>query len=136
MSDVTSQITSKVFKTLSADAALQELLGNNRVFDKIPDRIEPPYVVLGSINATDWSTATEAGRVVSFAIHTWSDSADRREVSAIQSEVNRSITEDLQSLDSHHLVNLRMLFSETRREPISSHFHGLSRFRCVTEPKV
>jgi hypothetical protein len=38
------------------------------------------------------------------------------------------------TLDEHHLVNLRLEFSEARYDEDLSVYHGLLRFRAVTEP--
>ncbi len=38
------------------------------------------------------------------------------------------------SLDGHRLVNLRHELSEARRDPDGETYHGIARFRAVTEP--
>ena len=38
------------------------------------------------------------------------------------------------TLSDHHLVNLRHEFSEARLDPDGDTFHGIVRYRAVTEP--
>ena len=55
-------------RRLSGDAELTALLGGARVYDGAPRNAAAPYVHLGEITARDWSTATEAGEEISFAV--------------------------------------------------------------------
>ena len=76
-----------VFSTLSGDATLAALLGGANVFDGAPRNQPAPYVHLGELTARDWSTATEAGTEINFAVVAWSRAEGRSEGLAIADRV-------------------------------------------------
>lgn len=59
-----------VIAHLSAHPALAELTG---VYEGPPPRAAFPYAVIGDGLVSDWSTKTEPGREVRFAINVWDD---------------------------------------------------------------
>lgn len=122
------------FQALSADPALTTLLGADRIFDRVPERVRPPYVVLGQSMVSDWSTATEDGEAIVFFIHVWSKSSDRDQCHAAQQEVKRVLESGL-SLPATNLVALRFQLTDTRRDRPSGYLHGVMRFRAVIEPQ-
>ena len=123
-----------VFKTLHQNGNLVTLLGGPNIFDRLPDRKKPPYIVVGDIATTDWSTATEAGEALSFTIHTWSRKADRQQSYTMVELIKTALNGDVVNLTDHNLVNLRCVFSEIARDVSNGFLHGLIRFRAVTEP--
>ncbi len=125
-----------IFKALTADSELVDALGGQKIFDKMPERVDAPYVVIGRSTASDWSTATDEGEAVTLFIHVWSQSGSRAECHTLQQHLKRILHDQAQALDAHHLVAMRLQFSETRRDRKSEHLHGVMRFRGVTEVVV
>ncbi|MFD0915866.1 DUF3168 domain-containing protein [Pseudahrensia aquimaris] len=125
-----------IFKTLSQSPELTDLLGGVKVYDRLPDRAKPPYLVIGDMTATDWSTATEPGEVISFTLHVWSRAPDRQQCHGLVDAVKALLHEGQIALTDHHLINLRCLFSEVSRDVSGRVLHGLIRFRAVTEPRA
>ncbi|MEL6751340.1 MAG: DUF3168 domain-containing protein [Pseudomonadota bacterium] len=121
------------FEALDADADLTALLSNRRIFDRVPERVRPPYVVLGRSTVSDWSTATEDGEAIVFFVHTWSRGGDRAESNLVQEHVRRVLTEDV-AVEGASLIALRFQLAETRRDRPSGYLHGVMRFRAVIEP--
>ena len=116
-----------------ADPALDSVLGAGRVHDAVPDRLRPPYVVVGRTTSADWSTATENGEAVTLFLHVWTRQERRDENHAAQAAI-RAIAEGPLTLPGHHLVALRHELSETRRDAQTGHVHGVLRFRAIIEP--
>ena len=135
MSSAQQEMNEQVFKSLTGDVALVSALNGSKVFDRVPERVSPPYIVMGQMSGTDWSTSTEGGEVVTFTLHTWSKTNSREESHNLQSHVRRILESGAVTLPGHHLISLRALFSEVRRARISARLHGVMRFRGVTEPK-
>ena len=79
MSDASRDLIQAVFSALSSDPDLTAALGAAKIFDQIPERSALPYVVLGRVTTTDWSTATEDGDAVEFSLHIWSQAKGRAE---------------------------------------------------------
>ncbi len=136
MGDATIDLRHALFTALSADTELVAQLGGPKVFDKVPERVSPPYVVVGRSASSDWSTATEDGEAIVFFVHTWSKSANRNESHDLQAHVKRIMAANLPALDDHHLVNLCFQLAETRRDRAEGYLHGVLRFRAVTEPRA
>ena len=59
----------------------------------------PPYVHLGEMNARDWSTATEAGTEMNFAVVAWSRTQGRSEGLAIADRVAALLHDAALALD-------------------------------------
>lgn len=123
-----------VHARLAADAELVGLVGP-RIHDEVPRNETAPYVHLAEANVRDWSTATEAGAEVLFAIIIFSKAAGRREALAIAERVRALLHEAPLVLDGHRLVNLRHAATETLRN-VKDGRRALLRFRAVTEPLI
>lgn len=119
---------------LIADADVLAAIGGARVFDDVPRGAAFPYVTFGITSDRDWGTATEAGSEHIVTLHVWSRAAGRREADAIVNALAGALHDAALTLDGHRLVNLRRELSEARRDPDGETFHGLVRFRAVTEP--
>ena len=122
-----------VFDRLAGDAELVTLLGGARVFDGAPRNAEAPYVHLGEVNARDWSTATETGTEVSFAVIAWSRQPGRSEALAVAARVEALLHEAALDLDGLRLVNLRHVSTETARNEKPEGRRAVVRFRAVVE---
>ncbi|KAB2910820.1 MAG: DUF3168 domain-containing protein [Hyphomicrobiaceae bacterium] len=123
-----------VFARLSADATLLGLLGGARIYDDVPQAADFPYLTFGQSTVRDWSTATEAGDEHILTLHVWSQAKGRREAHEIMGAVRTALHDQGLSLAGHRLVNMRHEFSEARRDPDGETYHGIVRYRAVTEP--
>lgn len=119
---------------LTADAALNALLGGPRVYDDVPVRGEFPYVTFGQTSERDWSTGTDIGGEHVVTLHVWSRAAGRKEADEIIDAVRTALHDQALSLSGHRLVNLRHEFSDARRDADGESYHGITRYRAVTEP--
>lgn len=121
------------FLKLTADAALASLLGGPRIYDDVPVRGEFPYVTFGQTTERDWSTGTDDGGEHVVTLHVWSRAAGRKEADEIMSAVRTALHDQALSLTGHRLVNLRHEFSDARRDADGESYHGITRYRAVTE---
>ncbi len=124
-----------VFSALVADTTLTTLLGGAKVYDGAPRNAAAPYVHLGEMVARDWSTATEAGAEVNFAVVAWSRLPGRSEGLAIAERVVALLHDAALTLDGWRLVNLRHLATETARVEKPEGRRTVARFRAVAEPE-
>lgn len=123
-----------VHAALTADAVLVGLLGGPQVFDDVPQQTAFPYVTLGQSTERDWSTATEDGAEHVLTLHVWSKRAGRKETREIMEAVRGALHDRALAVGGHRLVNLRHEFSEARRDADGETYHGIVRYRAVTEP--
>jgi hypothetical protein len=118
---------------LRSDQVLVALLGAERVYDQAPPRCAYPFVALGAGICRDWSTSTEEGCEHLLTLHVWSKAGGRKEILRIMNEVRRVLAAQGTQLDGHRLVNLRSDYEDARLEDDGETYHGVQRFRAVTE---
>jgi hypothetical protein len=133
MSGAAAALQAAVFEVLSADATLAALLGGAKVVDGAPRNEEAPYVHLGEATERDWSTATEAGSEVTFAVVAWSREPGRKQALMIAERVVAMLHDAALVLDGHRMVNLRHLSTETAREEKARGRRAVARFRARVE---
>ncbi len=123
-----------IYQALANSPDLVSLLGGVRVYDDAPQSASFPFVTLGQSAIRDWSTGTEDGAEHSLTLHVWSRSGGKREMLEIVEAIRAALHGQQLALEDHHLVNLRHEYSEARLDPDGDTFHGVVRYRAVTEP--
>ena len=124
-----------IFAALSADSTLALLIGDPpRIYDDPPGTAQLPYVQIGDGSESDWGTGTDDGAEHQLSIHVWSRAGGRMEARAVLSVIYDALHEAALSLDSNRLVNLRFALSQVWREGDGETYHGMARYRAVTEP--
>lgn len=122
-----------IFTHLTSDAGVLAVLGGPHVHDDVPRGTQPPYVTIGQITSRDWSTGTDAGQEHTLTLQVWSRAGGRRQVQAAMGAVGAALHDAALTLVDHRLVNLRMESAEARRDSDGDTYHGVMRFRAVTE---
>ena len=105
-----------------------------RIYDDAPQAASFPFITLGQSVIRDWSTGTEDGAEHSLTLHVWSRSGGKKQVQEIIEAIKAELHDQPLLLAHHHLVNLRHEVSEARLDPDGDTFHGIVRYRAVTEP--
>lgn len=108
-------------------------LGGPKVFDDVPRSAVFPYVTMGDARAEDWSTGSSRGQEHVITLHVWSQEGGQRQAHVIAGELLHALEAVPLSLADHALVNLRFATCDIRREADGRTFHGIVRFRAVTE---
>ena len=67
-------------------------------------------------------------------IHVWSRTGGRMQTRVILSAIYDALHDSTLSLEGNHLVNLRFVLSQVWREADGETYHGIARYRAVTEP--
>jgi hypothetical protein len=91
---------------LSADPALAELTG---VYDGPPPRAAFPYAAIGDGLVTDWSTKTEQGREVRFAVTLWDDGEAPARLHRLTGAVEAAMATLPHTLEGGQIVSLMFL---------------------------
>jgi hypothetical protein len=76
-----------IYSTLSGDSTLDGLIGDNKVFDNVPQGTAYPYVVIGLENARDVGTKTLDGKVYNVDIEVWSQYRGQKEIKEVMERV-------------------------------------------------
>jgi hypothetical protein len=123
-----------VYQALAGSLDLTTLLGGVRVYDRAPQAAPYPFITLGQSVVRDWSTGTEDGAEHNLTLHVWSRSGGKKQVLEIIEAIKGVLHDQPLLLPDHHLINLRHELSEARLDPDGDTFHGIVRYRAVTEP--
>lgn len=125
-----------VHAALTTDTNVLARLGGARLYDDVPQGSAFPYLTLVGFTARDWATGTEPGTEISFTIHVWSRRAGHKQAHSIADAVHAALHDAPLTLADHHLVNLRLESSDTRRERDGATYRVIARFRAVLEPLI
>ena len=123
-----------IHAALSADSGLLAHLGGARIYDHVPRNAAYPFVTFGQTIARDWTTGTEDGLEHTLTLHVWSIGGSRRETHDIMDAVRNVLEDATLALSDHRLVQIRHEYSDARPDPDREAYHGILRYRAVTEP--
>lgn len=123
-----------IHQHLASDSGLVGLLGGPRIYDHVPRNSSYPLLTFGQSVAREWATGTEDGEEHILTLHVWSDGGSRKQAHEIMHAVKRALNDASLPLVDHRLVDIRHEFSDARPEPDRKTYHGVVRYRAVTEP--
>lgn len=124
----------EAYAALANDTAVAALLGGARIYDDVPQDTVFPFITLGTASVSDWSTGTEPGLEHRLDVHVWSRYAGKRQAYDVIEAVRAVLHDAALSLNGATLVNLRCQSFEVRRDDDGETYHGVARFRAITEP--
>lgn len=126
-----------VYAALAAAPVLQTYLGAPaRVFDEPPEDAAFPFLLVGEASERDIAaTGGETSEHI-FLLHAWSRGGGRKEAKLILAAAHAVLHDQMLAVEGHRLVNLRCAESSVVREDDGETYHGLARFRAVTEPET
>lgn len=133
MSSAGSELQRAIYTKLSGDGATLSALGGARIYDDVPPRTEFPFMTFGQSTERDWSTGSDDGSEHVVTLHVWSRGHGRKETERVMAAARAALHDQNLNLTGHRLINLRHEFSEARRDSDGETFHGIARFRAVTE---
>ena len=133
MSSPEQALQTAVVAALGADARLTALVRPPSIFDRLIDKAEFPYIVLGPMTTLDWSTATETGTEHVFALEAWSGEAGKLQVQEIVGAVRAVLHDRPLPLAFGTLVNLRLERVQVERLAAHRLHRATMRFRAVVE---
>ena len=133
MSSATSSLQKAIWQKLSSDPALTAKIGAGGVVDRVMPKRAFPYLVIGEIITSDWSTSTEPGEEHFITIEIWSDKDGHVEAQALAGQVRDLLHNQPLTLVGAVLVNLLHLSTRIRREPRSRAHVAVVQLRAVTE---
>ena len=123
-----------LYAAVTGSAPLAALIGPPRVYDDVPQGAAFPYLTLGQSTLRDWSTGTDDAEEHILTLHVWSRAGGRKEMHEVMDALRGALHDQPLVLSGHRLVNIRHEISEARRDPDGETYHGIVRFRAVTEP--
>jgi hypothetical protein len=123
-----------VFAALAGAGGGGATIGD-RIHDAPPRNVAFPCATFGDARIGDWSTGTEAGAEHRLVLHVWSRERGKAECWAILEAIRAALHDAALDLDGHVLVNLRLEAADVGQDRDGITWHGVVRFRAVTEPE-
>lgn len=80
-------LQSAIYTTLNNDSTLDGLVGDNKIFDNVPQDTSYPYVVIGLESARDVGTKTKDGKIYNVDIEVWSQYRGQKEIKEVMERV-------------------------------------------------
>jgi hypothetical protein len=133
MSSAAFALQQAIFATLTNDDATVAAMGGARIYDDVPPRAVFPFLTFGQSSERDWSTGSDQGYEHTITLHAWSRGNGRKEAQAVIAAARDALYDRGLTLSGHRLINIRHEYSEVRRDSDGETFHGIVRFRAVTE---
>ncbi len=121
-----------LYATLSGDTALTGLIGL-RLYDNVPGDTAFPYVTMGEGRMMDWSSDTHDGAEHRLVFHIYTRTGGRSLIKTITGALKARLHNAPLVLTDHRLVNMRFVEADIVRLADGVTWHGLVRFRAVTE---
>ena len=120
-----------IFLRLSGDADLMAAVSG--VFDHVPETAVLPYVRLGAVSASDWSSKSFSGQRHRISVQIFSEAPGEAEAKALAGTVHALLDRASLTLAGHQLVRLGFEGLQMLREP-GDITQALLRFEALTHP--
>lgn len=124
----------RVYEALTSDTSVTGLLGGANIYDAVPQTANYPYLTLGQSVDRDWSAGSDDGAEQILTLHVWSPAGGKQQTHDIIEAIRTVLRNGPVAVNDDQLVSLRHEFSEARQDPDGETYHGIVRFRAVTEP--
>jgi len=132
MTNAVNALLAAVQQAVRADAALMAVLGPQGISDRTVRPQRFPALVVGSVEARDFSTGEADGAEILLTLEAWS-AVSRREAEGLVAEFRRLADELPEMLEGFRLVNFRHRRTVSRREVKAGLFVAEAGFRAVVE---
>tara|TARA_R100001163_G_C4928974_1_gene105760 strand:- start:102 stop:509 length:408 start_codon:yes stop_codon:yes gene_type:complete len=93
-----------LYSTLNGDSTLDGIVGNNKIFDNVPQDTTYPYVVLGNITALNRGTKTLDGNDYVLDIDVWSTYRGKKEISEAMERIYELLHDTTYSVSGADMV--------------------------------
>lgn len=131
--DASWPLQQAVYAALAGDATLTALAAGG-VHDHVPQDQPFPFVQIGEATVRDWSAKTFDGAEHTLTIHAWARGRGRKGVKEIMARIHEVLHNAALAVTGHTLVLLRFEFADAMEDPDGLTYHGVTRFRAVTQP--
>ena len=131
-SDPSLEIQRLFVARLKANGDLAAIVGD-KVFDRVPDNLEAPYVQIGEMQVLDDGYECGDGMEVFVDVHTWSKAYGSVECKRMTAAVRGALHDLENSAGSPY--NLYVRHSQTRvmADPDGEHHHGITSLRVLAD---
>lgn len=124
------QLQQAIYTALNSDNTLTDTLGAT-IVDDVPHGTSYPFVTIGDVRSSDYSTVDLIGGDLVVELHSWSQYKGSKEVKQMMDRLHDLLHDSNLGVTGFNLVNLRFEFSDIVRDPDGVTRHGVMRFRAI-----
>ena len=112
-----------LYSTLNNDSTLDGIVGNNKIFDNVPQDTAYPYVVLSNFNVVNRGTKTLDGNEYSIDIDVWSQYRGKKQISEIMERIYELLHDTSYSVSGADMVvsQVRNVITLVENDGITRH---------------
>ena len=132
MSSAEGALQTAIYAVLTGDAALTAIIGSDGVHDRLLNRTDMPYLIVGEMAASDYGTDGDGGQEIQIVIEAWSSGAGHAEAQDMAGLVRGLLDDAALTLgDGFTLVSLLHRKTRLRRETKTRLHYAEMTFRAV-----
>ena len=120
-----------IYETLTEDSGLMAKVSG--VYDYVPEGVAYPYITIGDIAASDWSTKTSSGTQMTIDLHVHSQKNGRKETIGLIEDLYTLLHQGGLTVAGHNLIAIRYESDQVQLDRNGINYRGTVRFRAYTE---
>lgn len=125
-----SAIQTAIYEALTGNSTLTSAV--NGIFDDTgQDYGSFPYVTIGEISSTDFSTDDKLGSINNVAIHTWSRADGKREAQIVNGYIYDILNRSDLTVPGYTWVDCLADSANVMRDPDGETYHGIITFNIT-----
>jgi len=112
-----------LYSTLNGDSTLDGIIGNNKIFDNVPQDTSYPYAIIGNFNVVNRGTKTLDGNEYSVDIDVWSTYRGKKEISQAMERIYELLHDTTYSVSGANMVisQVRNIITLVENDGITRH---------------
>ena len=112
-----------LYSTLNGDSTLDGIIGNNKIFDNVPQDTSYPYAIIGNFNVVNRGTKTLDGNEYSVDIDVWSTYRGKKEISQAMERIYELLHDATYSVSGANMVisQVRNIITLVENDGITRH---------------
>tara|TARA_R100001591_G_scaffold116153_1_gene132663 strand:- start:546 stop:953 length:408 start_codon:yes stop_codon:yes gene_type:complete len=116
-------LQSAIYSRLDGDSTLDGIIGNNKIFDNVPQDTAYPYAVINNFNVSNQGTKTLDGNEYSIDIDVWSTYRGKKEISDAMERIYELLHEASFSVSGANMVvsQVRNVITLVENDGITRH---------------
>lgn len=121
----------RVYEILSASPALTAIVGT-RIYDRVPDDAQFPYVVIGVAEFNGRDSHTHSGWTASITLAAWTQNLGRNQAFQILEIIETLLHNQTLGANGWHELSFRRDFSRVLAQDDNVTYEGVLRFNLLT----
>lgn len=125
------ELQKALYDALTGDSSLMALITG--IYDHVEQETAFPYVTIGESSISAFDTKDTDGMEHILTINTWSRKRGRKEIKQIHAEIYRILQNENIPISNQVIILMQFDFEEIYLDSDGLTYHGVLRFRSLTQ---